>query len=108
MISKQSLIAYGELKAKITERTISREYADGRAAGFIECLNIMWPLVEALEFYSKIEVWGTDMPNTRTAIDPCDQEEVKLGEHCSIATDVRGGKRARQALSDLEKRIGAE
>ena len=52
---------------------------------------------EALEFYASIGVWGIDIPGRTTAIDPSDQE------YCNGVGQIRGGKRARQVLKDIEK-----
>lgn len=58
--------------------------------------------IEALEFYASLSTWGTDMPDTRTAVDPSDHERVRLSMG---APDIRGGKRARQALAELSEVI---
>lgn len=56
-------------------------------------------LREALEFYAKPSAWGIDKPGAMTSIDPYDQEDYS---HQEVGVTVRGGKRARQALKEVE------
>jgi len=74
MISKQSLIAYGERKSAECSEWFYYE-------GFTDCAELMWPLVEKL---------------------------AVISDHLYDETHLAKREIARQALSDLEKRIGAE
>ena len=65
-------------------------------------LQIIEKQSEALRFYSRADVWGTDMPGTRTAIDPCDQEELELRSSEKFFKDVRGGKLARTTQAEVQ------
>jgi hypothetical protein len=96
MISKQSLIAYGEREALPYAELVSHEYASGLSNGFTTAIELLWPFVDAIKFIEKncelisYEPVGGDGAPSGYLPYPCDSEFV------------------RQALSDLEKRIGAE
>lgn len=55
---------------------------------------------ECLEFYSRPSSWGIDKPGANTSIDPCDQECLE-NEH--TISDIRGGKKAREAIRKIFK-----
>lgn len=56
---------------------------------------------EALEFYAEPGVWGIAGPGERVSVDPCDWQKIEVGEMRQL--DMRGGKRARQALKQIEE-----
>jgi len=90
MISKQDLIAYGE------RESVKYNGVQAFAHGFTKAIELMWPLIEALDHYAK--GGSVTLPEIK-ATDNMNFLNVTMQSFTGTA---------RQALSDLEKRIGEE
>ena len=77
-----------------------------RSIGFQDCLDLLFPLVEALGFYADRAAWSENpFGQIITKLDYETRGVNKMGD-CTLIN--YGGKRARQALADLKAKLGVE
>ena len=102
---QKALQAYGEKMAKGLPGSIrSPHEADLYCDGFKQALELMTPLIEALEFYASgehIHDLQADLenPSGETGNWVCDSDDK---------FNLENGGFARKAFTDLRKKVGAE